>query len=70
MLYYVLVVYYHCPTDINTEIKRVIFYFSICKLKECKLRRGVNWQAVFKPKTHKKQVQNKAWVCMRSNFTN
>jgi hypothetical protein len=47
---YVLVVYYHCPTDTNTEIKEVIFSFSVCKLKECKLRCEVNWQEVFKPK--------------------
>jgi hypothetical protein len=23
---------YHCPTDTNTEIKEVIFNFSVCKL--------------------------------------
>ena len=47
---YVLVVYYHCPTDTNTEIKEVIFNFSICKLRVCKMRYGVNWQEVFKNK--------------------
>jgi len=35
---YVPVLYYHCSTDTNTEIKEVIFNFSICKLTECKLR--------------------------------
>ena len=44
---------YYCPTTINTEIKGVIFNFSLCKLRECKLRSGVNLQEMFKSKTHK-----------------
>jgi len=44
---------YYCPTTINTEIKGVIFNFSLCKLRECKLRSGVNLQEMFKPKRHK-----------------
>jgi len=47
---YVIVVYYHCPTDTNTEIKEVIFNFHVCKLKRCKLRCEVKWQEVFKLK--------------------
>ena len=45
---------YYCLTDINREIKEVIFNFSLCKVRECKLRHDVNWQEVFKPKTQKK----------------
>ena len=45
--------YYYCLTDINTEIKEVIFNFSLCKVRECRLRSGVNWQEMFKPKRHK-----------------
>ena len=30
---YVLVLYYHCPTDINIEIKEVVFNFSLCKFE-------------------------------------
>ena len=48
---YELVLYYHCPTDINGEIKE-LFNFSLCKLTECKMRRGVNWQEVFKHPVH------------------
>jgi hypothetical protein len=44
--------YYYCLTDINTEIKEVIFNFSLCKMRECKLRSGANWQEVFKPKRY------------------
>ena len=50
---YLLVLYYHCPTDINIEIKEVIFNFSLCELRECKLRSAVTWKEVFKPKRHK-----------------
>jgi hypothetical protein len=39
---FVLVVYYNCPTDTNTEIEEVIFNFSIGKLRECKMSCGVN----------------------------
>jgi len=45
--------YYYCLIDIKTEVKEVIFNFSPCKVSECKLRSGVNWQEVLKPKRHK-----------------
>ena len=51
--YYYYYYYYYCLPDINTEIKEVIFNFSLRKVRECKLRSSVNWQEVFKPKRHK-----------------
>jgi hypothetical protein len=45
--------YYYCLTAINTGIKEVLFNFSSCKVRECKLRSGVNWQEMFKSKRHK-----------------
>jgi len=44
--------YFYCLTDINTEIKVVIFNFSLCNMRQCTLRSGVNWQEMFKPKRH------------------
>jgi hypothetical protein len=44
--------YYYCLTDINTEIKEVIFNFSLCKVRQCTSRIGVNWQEMFKPIRH------------------
>ena len=55
--HYVHVLHYHCLFDINTEIKKVVVVvvvcFSLCKLRGCKLRVGVNLQEMFKPKTRK-----------------
>ena len=31
---YIHVLYYHCLTEINTDIKEVLFNFSLCKSKE------------------------------------
>jgi len=53
--HYVHVLHYYCLFGLNTEIKEVVVVicFSLCKLRQCKLRGGVNLQEMFKPKTRK-----------------
>jgi hypothetical protein len=53
--HYVHVLLYYCLFDLNTEIKEVVVVicFSLCKLRGCKLRGGVNLQEMFKLKTRK-----------------